>query len=110
MNMTQAIGAQHDQRQLDAGAARVREIRRQLHMQMHGGWRDSSSITPNTLGTIIRSAMTEADILGLSGEDRYALLAHYALEAAEKAQRAYLEHLNLCNRPLIALRGAAWHP
>lgn len=111
MNATQAalmglerLEQQAERNSHDAGAAQVRAIRRDLDKLMRGGWRDAVDQQPNSRAVVIRDAMSYADILGLSGEDRYAFLAHQALEALANCQRAYIGHMNLCPGVPITLK------
>lgn len=55
--------------------------------------------------TIVRSAMYSADAQGLSGEDRYAMLAYYALRQLEGAHQRLMAYVSITPMPPFIIRG-----
>lgn len=56
--------------------------------------------------SIVRNAMMSADYQGLSGEDRYAMLAYYALRQLESTHRHLMAYVNITPGPIVIDRAA----
>lgn len=69
------------------------KIRRELYEKMNA--RAQTQLSDGGAQWTIRNVSITADRMGLSGEDRYALLSHELLAALEEAHHSLLEHINL---------------
>lgn len=61
-----------------------------MRVAIYNGLRDSA---------LIWKAWHEADLRGLTGEDRYTLIAYYALIQLEATTQKLLEHMHRCPHP-----------
>jgi len=52
-------------------------------------------------GVLVRSVMDMADYRGLSAEDRFTVLAYYALKDLAVAQKTILEHVLITPNPFF---------
>lgn len=87
----------------------IDEMRRRiLQLSRDRSFVESTSAMPVAGAYLVRSVLNAADHSGLSGEDRYAMMAYHALEALGRTQDQLLAFVSCTPSPQL-LRQSAEH-